>query len=202
MCTRNAEYRSQEKLEAESVPSLRSGSWGRWGSNSSPAAVCRYAPPPGHGPHPAHGGLQHTCWSRLEQSAQGMLRLKSPILEPPSPKNPIWKLCRTFPGDNSSLAPRLPPGFRDAAQHNNHYGSLSCDLEMSWSSLPPPSSSALELQQQERGDIPPQFQIPSCSTLLAALAGTGFSVHELALSWMDLIRAGGSPNKSSSIIGP
>lgn len=72
---------------------------------------------------------------------------------------------------------------------------------MSWSNLPPPSSSTLELQEPGRGDTHP-LQIPSQSMFLAALAGIRCSVHQLALSWMDLILAGGNPNKFSSIIGP
>lgn len=156
MCTRNAQNKSQEKLEVESAPSLLSGSLAHQCCCLSPATIGRCTPPPGPGSYPARGHLQHTCQSTAKHRADASLQ--SPFLEPPSPKNPSWKLCRPCPQDNSSLA--LPPGCRDASQHNSHCSSLSCDLEMSWSSLPPPSRSALELQEPGRGGPPPPNSQP------------------------------------------
>lgn len=105
---RNAQYKSQEKLEAESLPSLHSGSLARRCRCSSPDVVCGCAPLPGPGSHPAHRCLQHTWPEQARAKRTGDVSFESPILEPPSPKNPTWKLLRCFPWDKSSLAHTHP----------------------------------------------------------------------------------------------
>lgn len=141
--------------------------------------LCRFAPPPGPGTHPAQGCLQHAHQSRQKQSAS----FESPILQPLSSKNPTWKLQILSWGQFISCL------------HNLERWSLAqqpLQLTFLWAGddpiehPSPHSSSTVENQVTGRGDpLPPnsqQQQAPSSSLrdwMLCASAGTllgGFDI--------------------------
>lgn len=148
MCTRNAQYKSQEKLESGSVSSCHSGSvW----HISAPIPLlfglcCSTWPWPASRPRVFAAYMPEQARAK----GTGYASFKSLILEPPSPKNPSWKLCRFW----WRFIPGLSTTFKDVAQHNNHCSLFSRDSEMSWSSFPLPSSSTLERRALSSSKVP------------------------------------------------